>query len=417
MTKQSQILRLGDCNKILGTLKSQSVDLFYIDPPFFTQKRHALATRDGATRYSFRDIWKSREAYGEFLIAPLRECYRCLKDTGSLFFHCDDNAGYIARMILDDIFGLENFNSEIIWSFKRWSNSKKGLLPSHQTIFFYSRSRQFKFNPIKTAYSESTNVDQILQKRVRDTRGKTVYARDEAGEPVSNGAKLGVPLGDVWEIPYLNPKAKERVGYPTQKPILLLERIIQMCTDPGDLVVDPFCGSGTTVVAAKLLGRKAIGIDVSQEALALAKVRLANPVKTESKLLENGRESYVRADLGLLKCLEGIEFHPVQRNKGIDAILAEEWHGQPVCVRIQRRGESIDTAAALLCKAAQKKGGAKLILVVTNSDCGLDIQTLPQTVSLVRATVTAVRESLTQCKEGETRARAGAVSNDLGTCQ
>jgi site-specific DNA-methyltransferase (adenine-specific) len=298
-------------------------------------------------------------------------------------------------MILDDIFGPENFQSEIIWSFKRWSNSKKGLMPSHQTILFYARSNEFKFNPITTAYSESTNVDQILQKRVRDTRGKTIYARDDDGEPVSNGAKRGVPLGDVWEIPFLNPKAKERVGYPTQKPILLLERIIQLCTEPSDLVVDPFCGSGTTVVAAKLLDRRAIGIDVSNEALDLANQRLKTLVRTESKLMENGRDSYVRSDLSILKCLDGIDYHAVQRNKGIDAILTEEWCGKPVCIRIQRTDETIDAAAAALCKAARKKGGAKLVLIVTNNNRGLlGTQQLPASVSLVRATAAAVRDCL-----------------------
>ena len=102
-------------------------------------------------------------------------------------------------------------------------------MPSHQTILFYSQSEAFKFNTVITSYSESTNIDQILQKRVRDERGKAIYARDQAGDPVTNGGKRGVPLGDVWEIPYLNPKARERVGYPTQKPVLLIERIIEMC--------------------------------------------------------------------------------------------------------------------------------------------------------------------------------------------
>ena len=203
-------LYLGDCLERLRKLETGSVDLFYIDPPFFTQKIHALTTRDGNTRYSFRDLWSSREQYGDFLLDRLRECYRCLKPTGSLFFHCDDNSGHIARVVLDGVFGPENFRSEIVWCYRRWSNARKGLLPSHQTILFYSRSEAFKFNSLTTSYSESTNLDQILQKRARDNRGKAVYARDKNGEPITNGAKRGVPLGDVWNIPYLNPKAKGR---------------------------------------------------------------------------------------------------------------------------------------------------------------------------------------------------------------
>jgi site-specific DNA-methyltransferase (adenine-specific) len=246
-----------------------------------------------------------------------------------------------------------------------------------------------------TSYSESTNIDQILQKRVRDERGKAIYARDDAGEPLTNGGKKGVPLGDVWEIPYLNPKARERVGYPTQKPVLLMERIIKLCTDPGDLVVDPFCGSGTTLVAAHLLGRRAIGIDSSQDAIDLAQQRLANPIKTESRLLERGRESYVRTDLELLECLKGLAYHPVHRNKGIDAILEEEWSGMPVCIRIQRPDETIEDAAMALYDAAERKGGAKLILVVIEPRWGLlGKQNLPVTVTLVHSTYAAIRKSL-----------------------
>lgn len=104
--------------------------------------------------------------------------------------------------------------------------------------------------------------------------------------------KRGVPLSDVWEIPFLNPKAKERVGYPTQKPIELLERIIKISTDEGDTILDPFCGSGTTLVAAKLTDRKGIGIDINPEAVKISKQRLQNPFKTESKVLQVGADAY-----------------------------------------------------------------------------------------------------------------------------
>jgi site-specific DNA-methyltransferase (adenine-specific) len=129
--------------------------------------------------------------------------------------------------VLDQVFGVENFQSEIIWSYKRWSNSKKGLLNNHQTIFFYSKTKEFKFNQKYDDYSASTNIDQIVQLRERDTRNKAVYKKNDDGTPVLCATKKGVPMGDVWDIPYLNPKAKERVSYPTQKPILLLERIIE----------------------------------------------------------------------------------------------------------------------------------------------------------------------------------------------
>lgn len=151
---------------------------------------------------------------------------------------------------------------------------------------FYSKTKDFKFNKIYTNYSETTNIDQILQARVRNKNGKSVYKIDNNGEIVIGQSKKGVPLSDVWEIPFLNPKAKERTGYPTQKPIILLEQILKLVTDENDLVVDPFVGSGTTVVAAKILNRKYIGIDKSQEAITLTKDRLNSLIKTESYLLK-----------------------------------------------------------------------------------------------------------------------------------
>lgn len=144
---------------------------------------------------------------------------------------------------------------------------------------FCTKSEAFTFNTQYTDYSPSTNVDQILQQRERDSDGKSVYRRDENGLPIANGAKQGVPLGDVWDIPYLNPKAKERVGYPTQKPIFLLDRIIEIASNPQDVVLDPFCGSGTTLVAAHPANRRYFGIGVSYDAIQLATDRLNDPMR------------------------------------------------------------------------------------------------------------------------------------------
>ncbi|MEW6733638.1 MAG: site-specific DNA-methyltransferase, partial [Acidobacteriota bacterium] len=264
---------LADCLDIVREFHSNTIDLIYIDPPFFTQKIHKLGTRDRKKQFSFSDLWSSSSEYAEFLFTRLKEFYRLLKPTGSIFFHCDHNASHIARLLLDEVLGRDMFRAEIIWYYRRWSNSQRTLLPSHQNIYFYSKSVDYKFHEILQEYSASTNVDQILQKRKRDKSGKAIYARDENGDPINNGYKKGVPLSDVWDIPLLNPKAKERVGYPTQKPILLLERIIQIATDAGDLVLDPFCGSGTTLVAAQLLNRNSIGIDISSEAIEITRSR------------------------------------------------------------------------------------------------------------------------------------------------
>ena len=356
----------GDCLNVLSDFEDQTVDLIYLDPPFFTNKIHKLKTRDGSKEFSYSDIWKNNEEYGNFLFKRLKELKRVLKNDGSIFVHCDKNSTHIVKSILDNIFGVKEFRSEIIWYYKRWSNSKRGLLPAHQTIYFYSKSCNFKFNTLFTDYSETTNIDQILQKRARDSNGKTVYAKDSNGQIIASDKKKGVPLNDVWDIPYLNPKAKERVGYPTQKPILLLEQIIEIASNEGDTILDPFCGSGTTLVAAKLKNRNVIGIDISYEAIELTKTRLEKLVKSESNLLKNGRKSYQTVDELVEKLLYDIEYIPVHRNAGIDAILKEKYQDSPILIRIQKKNETLDEAVSFLSKAVEIKKAKKSFLIRTN---------------------------------------------------
>jgi site-specific DNA-methyltransferase (adenine-specific) len=269
---------------------------------------------------------------------------------------------------MDKIFGMNNFQSEIIWSYKRWSNSKKGLLNSHQNIYFYSKSARFKFNTIYTDYSATTNIDQILQQRKRDENGKCVYKTDENGNIISDNEKKGVPLSDVWEIPFLNPKAKERVGYPTQKPILLLERIIQIATDEGDIVLDPFCGSGTTLVASKLLNRKYIGIDFSEDAIKITKDRINNPIKTESELLNSGIEKYKNKNGKELEILNSIGAIPVQRNSGIDGFILNKEKNEKIAIKIQKNTEELNEAKKKLIVAASSKGCNYKVLIKTNDN-------------------------------------------------
>ncbi|MCY4330346.1 MAG: DNA methyltransferase, partial [Endozoicomonadaceae bacterium] len=219
---------------------------------------------------------------------------------------------------------------------------------------------------IYTSYSEKTNIDQSLQRRTRDKHNKSVYDKDSSGNIKNGDKKKGVPLSDVWDIPYLNPKAKERVGYPTQKPLLLLEQIIKLVTEEGGVILDPFCGSGTTCVASKLLNRNYIGIDESKDAVALTNDRLDNPVKTESNLLKKGRDSYVNADAAALNYLQGITFNAVQRNKGIDAILVEQYENSPILIRVQKQNETLEQAASLLAKAMLTKKSKRSVLIKTS---------------------------------------------------
>jgi len=362
---------LGDCLDKMRSIEEGSIDLIYLDPPFFTERKHTLKNRERTKEFSFDDTWGSDKGYAQFLKERIELMKPLLKEEGTIFVHCDKSGEHIVRAILDNVFGSDNFQSEIIWSYKRWSNSKKGLLPSHQNIYFYSKSKTFKFNTIYTSYSETTNIDQILQRRTRDEHNKSVYDLDVDGNFKPADKKKGVPLSDVWDIPYLNPKAKERVGYPTQKPLLLLEQIIKLVTNEGDIVLDPFCGSGTTCVAAMLLDRKYIGIDKSHEAVKLSITRIKNPIKTESNLLKKGRNSYLNADKTALSLLNGVEFNPVQRNKGIDAILIEQFDNAPILVKVQKDHESIEEAASLLSKAMKTKKSKKSFLIQTQLNDGL----------------------------------------------
>jgi site-specific DNA-methyltransferase (adenine-specific) len=392
-------VHLGDCFDFARKLSSNSIDLVYVDPPFYTRKDHILTTRDRTKTFEFSDRWISRKEYLDFLKERIVEFRRVLKDQGSLFFHCDTNASHHVRCLLDEVFGEHMFRAEIIWHYLRWTNSQRAPVPAHQTIYFYSKTETYKYNQIFKDYSPSTNVDQILQRRTRDNSGKAVYERDAGGNAVTDGNKHGVPISDVWDIPFLNPKAKERVGYPTQKPILLLERILAIASDPGDCILDPFCGSGTTLAAAALLGRKAIGVDISKDAVALSRDRLKAPVRTSSNLLEKGRQSYIVADSDALTHLQGLPFVPVQRNRGIDAILPRQ---PPVFIRVQRKNEPLIEALELLRSATQSKGTSEQVLIVTEPDSlGLIPEFLPTEVKLVECTALRVKDLFKREKKWE----------------
>jgi site-specific DNA-methyltransferase (adenine-specific) len=355
----------GNCVEKLKEIEANKVDLIYFDPPFFTQRKHSLTNKDNSKTYEFDDKYNSIEEYLELVENVLLESKRVLKNTGSVFLHCDKTASHNIRVVMDKVFGRENFQSEIIWSYKRWSNAKKGLLNAHQVIFFYSKTQDFKFNTLYTDYSATTNLDQILQDRERNENGKSVYKKDENGNVVLGKEKKGVPLSDVWEIPYLNPKAKERTGYPTQKPVLLLNQILNIVTDEGDLVVDPFCGSGTTCVSAKSLKRQFIGIDISKDAVELANSRLEEMVISESNLLNKGTNEYQEKTEKELAILQNINAFPVQRNSGIDGFLKDHFEGLPVPVKIQGEYETIEDAIEKLEKASYGKDYKMKILIQT----------------------------------------------------
>ena len=373
-----------DCLNALRSIGDMSIDMVYLDPPFFTQKKQALKDSCGM-EYAFSDVWVSKADYLQFIKTRLIAIKRVLKETGTIFLHCDSTAAHYLKVMLDEIFGEDNFRSEIIWSYKRWSNSKKGLLSGHQTIFFYSKTKEYKFKTLYCDYSPTTNLDQILQERARNEKGKASYKRDNEGNVVFGREKQGVPLSDVWEIPFLNPKAKERTGYPTQKPIELLERIIKISTDEGDVVLDPFCGSGTTLVAAKLLGRRYIGIDINSAAVDLTEKRLNAPVKTEEMAI-----------------LSQFDCDIVQRNKGIDAILKKHYLNAPVALKIQKPDESIAQAIKLLHGAGEKRNCSFLVLILQNSTPSDTLRNVPSNMIVLNSYELEMEQQINQYIDNQT---------------
>lgn len=265
-----------DCLTGLKRISSDNVDMIYVDPPFFTRKKHKLSDKN-LKMYSFEDNWKTLDEYLFYLKERLMQCKRILKDSGLIFVHCDKNASHYIKILMDELFGYKNFVNEIIWSYKRWSNSRNALLNSHQNIFIYSKTKNYNFYKKYVDYSPNTNTLQNMQDRVK-INGKSAYKRDMEGNIVFSHEKKGVLLGDVWSIPFLNPKAKERVGYPTQKPLQLLEQIIEISTKENDVIVDPFCGSGSMLVAAKKNNRRYIGFDINEKAVELALKRLSEKI-------------------------------------------------------------------------------------------------------------------------------------------
>ncbi len=281
-------------------IPSESVDLIYLDPPF-NSKRLYNAFIGGAQWVAFDDTWRWYEAVGDFhevvsqpKYAPvleglrmmlgegpqlaylsymanrLLECHRVLKDTGSIYLHCDPAMSHYLKAIMDGVFGNSNFRNEIVWIYKRMGSSSKQqhFSKCHDVILSYSKSRRFTFNvnAVRLPYSEASLDRQGYRKT---SLGRT--------HPTSGVCELnddGRFPEDWWNIPIIRPNAKERVGYPTQKPIALLERIIKASSNEGDLVLDPFCGCGTTIHAAQNLGRRWTGIDVCVNACKVVERRL-----------------------------------------------------------------------------------------------------------------------------------------------
>lgn len=251
----------ADCLRALGVIERASVDLIYADPPFCSGRNYGL----------FEDRWENGiNVYVNWMRERVMEMHRVLKPTGSIYLHCDFHASHYLKVMMDDVFGANNFQNEVVWAYKSGGATRKRWARKHDVILFYAKNeKKMKFNPEK---EKSYN------------RGYKPYGFAGVKEYQDEvGWYTMVNMKDVWHIDMVGRTAKERLGYPTQKPEALLERIIKASSNQGDVILDPFCGCGTTVAVAERLGRQWIGIDISPTAISLTRQRLGCQPRSKVK--------------------------------------------------------------------------------------------------------------------------------------
>ena len=257
----TNIIYCGDCLVKMKELPSESVDLIYIDPPFSSNRNYVAFWQEQEKR-QFEDKFENTQAYIKYMKPRLKEIYRVLSPTGSFLYHCDWRASHYMKVLLDtdELFGFKNFQNEIIWYFRGGGLSKQRFARRHHSILFYSKSQDWYFNPdpARQPYAEAT-VERFSHYigNVRDGKNYGIQTLHPKGKHPD----------DVFiDIQPEAPSARVRRGYPTQKPLLLLDRLIKCCSPENSIVLDAFCGCGTTLIAAQMNKRKWIGIDISPTA-------------------------------------------------------------------------------------------------------------------------------------------------------
>ena len=310
-------LYYGDCLTIMQDWPLHSIDLIYLDPPFNSNRQYNSIYKDETGRplpdqiEAFCDMWELDEererairtmpvlmresgmddsvaelwrlwmqalrgtqprllAYLSYMAQRLLIMKRILKPTGSLYFHCDPTASHYIKALMDAVFGHGNFRNEIIWSYRRWPAKQNDFQRMHDVIFRYSKNAEYTvWNQIYEPLAPST------VKRFGNKQQLADFSTGQRKPRQTEKDVQGAPMRDVWDISIIAPSAKERMGYATQKPVALIERIISASSNPGDVVLDPFCGCATTVEAAHKLGRQWIGIDIAIHAIKrVARLRL-----------------------------------------------------------------------------------------------------------------------------------------------
>jgi DNA modification methylase len=318
------ILYCEDNLRQLAMMPAECIDLVYLDPPFFSNRFYEVIWGDEAEVRSFEDRWAGGiEVYIQWMRDRLMEVHRVMKPTGTVYLHCDPHASHYLKVMMDEVFSANQFLSEVVWKRTGTHSSANRWGPIHDVILVYSRGPRHKWNrpyqPLTERYRDThfRAVDasgrhyahgELTAPGVRHGRSGAVWRGfdvtaigrhwtttvERLDEMAAEGkiylpARGGWPrlirfedegrgraVGDVWDdIPPINMRARERLGYPTQKPEALLERIIAASSTEGDVVLDPFCGCGTTISVAHQLKRKWIGIDISPTACNLMVRRLA----------------------------------------------------------------------------------------------------------------------------------------------
>ena len=410
MNWKNQTIWTGDNLPIMRGMNSGCVDLIYLDPPFNSKHDYAAPIGSEAAGAAFKDTWgladidvswldliaakyprvhkiisaslsKSDMAYLIYMAPRLIEMKRLLKDTGSVYLHCDPTMSHWLKLLMDAIFGRDNFRNEIIWSYKGWGRSLKYFQKKHDILLCYTKQDNYKFNP-QYEMTESKKVFLEAGWRYDSINGEKrllVYDREKAKvkirqAPVTNHRVIyledkpeGVAMTDVWNIPFIQPASKERTGYPTQKPLALLDRIIKASSNEGDMILDPFCGCATTCVAAHRLRRNWVGIDLSPTAVKLTKMRInKEPVSHAAHHKGIHRTDIpMRDDLGVVikydspenkknlygeqggSC-NGCHEHFEPRNLEIDHIIARSQGGTDLLANLQ-----------LLCGSCNRVKGAR----------------------------------------------------------
>jgi site-specific DNA-methyltransferase (adenine-specific) len=230
----------SDALTFLSAEPSEKYDFVYLDPPYYCQRDFS----------EFNDRWSGIDEYMGMLSPVFSEVRRVLKPHGNICVHVDWHAAHHVRLSLDKAFDADNFRNEIVWCYASGGASKRHFSRKHDNLFVYAKDAdRCRFNVLREPYP-------------RDYGGREGFHPD------------GRMMNDWWQIGILSTTAKERNGYPTQKPLELLERLMKAYTDEGDVVLDPMCGSGTTLEAAVRLGRKAVGVDINPTAVGIAKGRV-----------------------------------------------------------------------------------------------------------------------------------------------